>query len=441
MSVRNALVGWTILLVSSAAVAQHSGHPSPSPTPAEGSGSKTEQPPMTHAPAGEHQNPDMMAAMEEMKPMDHWMTMLHGYAFLTANRQGGPSGNREFESQNHLMLMAIRRAWGGKLSLLGTFTLEPATIPVQGSAELFERGETYKKVLLVDRQHPHDLFVQLAAAWEKELARSTRLRLYLAPVGEPALGPVPYPHRLSASENPSAPLSHHNQDSTHISYDVASAAVAAGPATFEASAFHGQEPDENRWNIEAGAIDSYSGRVTVRPIPELALQISSGHLEHPEAIEEGNQTRSTASITYQKATPRGFIAVSAISGRNKTPEGPEWGNLLEWTWKFADSNFVYGRIESVDRDLYELRFKRQRPAGTPRARTMVQAGTIGYVRDVPLLSEAETGVGGDIGVYRFNSRLDPVYGRHPVSFHVFFRIRFSAPKMNHGGHMQMGSGS
>ncbi len=109
-------------------------------------------------------------------------------------------------------------------------------------------------------------------------------------------------------------------------------------------------------------------------------------------------------------------------------------------WKFADSNFVYGRVESVDRDLYELTFKRQRSAGAPRTRTLVQAGTIGYVRDPPLLSGAETGVGGDLGAYRFNSRLDPVCGRHPVSFHVFFRIRFSAPKMNHGGHMQMAGG-
>lgn len=374
-------------------------------------------------------NPDPMAAMEEMEPMDHWMTMLHGYAFLTANRQGGPSGDREFESQNHLMAMAVRRWAGGKLSLLGTFTLEPATIPPRGSVELFQRGETYHNILLVDLQHPHDLFVELAASWQKPVGGDANLRLYLAPVGEPALGPIAYPHRLSTSENPTAPLSHHNQDSTHISYDVATVGFTASIFTVEASAFHGAEPDENRWNLEAGALDSYSGRLTIRPLPGLSFQVSSGHLKHPEAIEAGNQTRSTAAITYEKATPGGFLAASLIAGRNETPEGPEWGNLFEWTWKFREKNFLYGRMESVDRDLYELVHKRQRPDEIPRQRTQVQAATLGFVRNVALLSEAETGIGADATLYRFTSRLDSVYGSNPLSIHAFLRIRFG----NHGG--------
>lgn len=382
----------------------------------------------------------MMAAMEAMEPVDHWMTMFHGYAFLTANRQGGPSGDREFESQNHLMVMANRKWAGGKLSLLGTFTLEPATIPLQGSSDLFQRGETYRKVLLVDRQHSHDLFVQLAAAWERPVAREIRLRLYLAPVGEPALGPVAYPHRLSASENPNAPLSHHNHDSTHISYDVATISLSSPVFTLEGSAFHGAEPDENRWNLEAGALDSYAGRLTIRPTPELALQVSHGHLEHPEALEKGNQTRSTASLNYQRATAGGFLAVSLILGRNKTPDGPEWGNLLEWTWKFRDKNFLFGRVESVDRDLYELRFKRQRPEAIPHERTLVQAGTLGFVRNVRVLSEAETGLGVSLTAYRFTSRLDSIYGSHPFGFQAFLRIRFGSHGMESGmdhEHMKM----
>jgi hypothetical protein len=373
-----------------------------------------------------------MAAMEEMEPMEHWMTMLHGYAFLTANRQGGPSGDREFESQNHLMTIAMRRWAGGKLSLLGTFSLEPATIPPRGSAELFQRGETYHNILLVDLQHPHDLFVELAAAWERPVGAG-KLRFYVAPVGEPALGPVAYPHRLSASENPTAPLSHHNQDSTHISYDVATVGFAASIFTLEASAFHGAEPDENRWNLEAGPLDSYSGRLTIRPVPELAFQVSAGHLEHPEAIEPGNQTRSSVSLTYQKSTPGGFFAASLIAGRNQAPEGPEWGNLFEWTWRFAERNFFYGRLESVDRDLYELVHKTQRPEGVPRQRTQVQAATLGFVRNVPLLTEAETGIGADATHYRFPSRLDFVYGSNPISVHAFLRIRFGTHGGSHAG--------
>lgn len=398
-------------------------------------GSALAQPAHEHEPSGappspEAGNPDPMAMMDEMPAMPHWMTMAHGWAFLNANRQDGPSGGREFESQNHLMLAAVRGWAGGKLSLLGTFTLEPATIPAEGSRELFQRGETYHNVLLVDRQHPHDLFVQLGAAWEKEIGGAGRLRFYAAPVGEPALGPVAYPHRLSASENPTAPLAHHNQDSTHIAADVVTAGWKYTIFEIEGSAFHGREPDENRWDIEQGSLDSYSGRLWIRPTPELSFQVSSGHLEHPEKIEEGNQTRSTASIGWQKAFAGGFFSASVIAGRNLTPSGPEWGNTLEWTWKFGAANFVYGRVESVDRDLYELANKRQRPEDVPPIRTAVQAATLGFVRNLPLLSEAETGVGFDATIYRFTSRLDAVYGSHPVSIHGFLRVRFGS----HAGH-------
>src|SRR5699024_8167739 len=126
-------------------------------------------------------SPDVMGAMLSMEPGDEWMTMFHGFADLTFNRQSGPSGGQDFESQNHVMLAALHRLWGGKLSLLGTFSLEPATIPQAGSYELFQRGETYNDILLVDRQHPHDLFIELAAQWERRLSETLALRLYLAP--------------------------------------------------------------------------------------------------------------------------------------------------------------------------------------------------------------------------------------------------------------------
>jgi len=163
---------------------------------------------------------DPMVAMEQMPAMDHWMWMVHGWAYLNYDDQGGPSGGDDFESQNHVMGMATHSFLGGKLSFYGTFSLEPATIPEPGSHELFQVGETNDGVLLVDYQHPHDFFIQLAGAWQKTFGPGLGLRFYAAAVGEPALGPPAFVHRLSASANPTAPLSHHNQDSTHISYDV-----------------------------------------------------------------------------------------------------------------------------------------------------------------------------------------------------------------------------
>jgi hypothetical protein len=256
-------------------------------------------------------------------------------------------------------------------------------------------------------------------------------------VGEPALGPVAYPQRLSASENPTAPLAHHNQDSTHIAADVLTAGWKYTIFEVEGSAFHGREPDENRWDIEQGSLDSWSGRFWVRPTPELSLQVSSGHLEHPEKIEPGNQTRSTASVAWQKGFRGGFFAATLIAGRNLTPSGPEWGNTLEWTWKFGGANFLYGRLESVDRDIYELTHKRQRPEGVPPNRTSVQAATLGFVRNLPLVSEAETGLGLDATIYRFTHRLDAVYGAHPVSIHGFLRVRFESHGEGHVDHSHM----
>jgi hypothetical protein len=379
---------------------------------------------------------DPMAEMNDMPAMDHWMTMVHGWLFVNYDNQGGPSGGTVVESQNHFMGMATHAFLGGKLTLLGTLSLEPATIPKLGSPELFQTGETNQGVLLVDLQHPHDFFAQLAAAWEKDLSASTSLTFYGAIVGEPALGPPAYVHRASARENPSAPLAHHNQDSTHISYDVLTLAVSSGIFTLEGSAFHGAEPDENRWNIQAGPIDSYSGRLTVVPFNGFTVQVSGGHLTNPEAAEPGDLTRLTGMLAYETTTPDGSIAVSLITGRNEENGEVAWGTTLEWNWVFARWNTIYGRLEAVDRDLYVLTFKRQPPPGLPPDRTRVYAGTLGYARGFPVVPFLETSVGSDVTLYGFTKRLNPVYSGNPVSFHVFLRIAFGF-----GGGMEMGSHS
>ena len=362
-------------------------------------------------------------------------TVVHGWAFLTSNRQGGRSGDQDFESQNHVMIVSSRPVGSWTLTLLGTFTAEPMTVPRQGAPELFQRGETYKDVLLVDRQHAHDLFVELGTLWSRGFAKRSRFRLYLAPWGEPAVGPTVYVHRLSASANPPAPLAHHNQDSTHISADVVTAALDMGPVSVEGSVFHGREPDENRWDIEQGSLDSYSGRIWIGPARGLRLQVSAARREHPEALEEGDQTRQTASIEYERTTTSGFVAAALISGRNLLEGGhEEWGNTLEATWKFAGKNTVYGRAEKVDRDLYELVNKSQRPETTPERRTSVDALTLGYLRDLALLSEAETALGAGVTMYRFDDRLDPVYGNRPLSAQVFVRLRFGSKGAEHHHH-------
>lgn len=361
----------------------------------------------------------------EPPPASGWTAQVHGYAFLVANRQGGPSGDRDFESVNHLMVVGTHALWGGSVSLLGTFSLEPVTVPRKGSALLFQRGETIDGVLLVDHQHPHDLFLELAVAWQRPLSRVVSFRGYLAPVGEPPVGPTAYTHRLSSSALPTAPLSHHNLDSTHLSTDVVAAGFGFGPVTIEAGGFHGREPGENRFDIDGGPIDSYAGRISVRPFEGLSLQVSAARREHPEVTEDGNQTRQTASIQYEHTLPRGVVAATLAFGRNLLPgDQRERGNLLEGLWTFREHHTVTARLEMVDRDVYELLNKAGRPGNVAPQDTRIDALTLGYLHDLPWLAELDAAAGIAVTTYRFDSILDDTYGRRPVSGQIFLRVTF-----------------
>jgi hypothetical protein len=360
-----------------------------------------------------------------------WHLMWHGYAFLDSNRAGGPSGSRDFESVNHFMVMAERPLGAWSLSLLGTFSLEPATIAPEGSPLLFQRGETYGGTLLIDRQHAHDLFAELGAAWDRQLGDAMHLRFFAGLRGEPTVGPEAYPHRASAAELPMAPLSHHNLDSTHISDDVVSAAWSVKRLSLEGSVFHGAEPDENRWDLDQGTIDSYAGRIAWRP-GRFEFQVSACRREKPEALEDGDQTRQTASVSWGRTLEHGSIAVLGASGRNLLPgDQVEWGHLAEATWNLHVRHFVYGRVEQVDRDLFELTNKTQLPPGVDPKRTHVESLVLGYAYALPLLHEAQTAAGAALGFYRFDERLDDVYGSTPVSLWVYLRFRFGSP----GGHV------
>ena len=157
--------------------------------------------------------------------------------------------------------------------IMNMLSFEPATISNRRCPELFQQGETAFGRPIVDGQRPHDFFMELAALYDYKLTDRTLLSFYVAPMGDPAMGPPAYPHRASASENPIAPLGHHLQDSTHIAADVITFGIGHRSLRLEASGFHGREPDEYRWNINSGKIDSWSARVTVESSPELERTI------------------------------------------------------------------------------------------------------------------------------------------------------------------------
>ena len=305
-----------------------------------------------HSTSGTDAEPTSTPAEMLMVSRGAWHLMLHGEAFLNATQQSGPRGADKVFSTDWLMGMAQRGAGPGKLTLRLMLSLDPATVSERRYPELFQEGETAFGRPIVDGQHPHDFFMEMAALYDYKLAEHTLLSFYAAPVGDPAMGPAAYPHRASAAENPLAPLGHHLQDSTHIVSDVVTMGLTHGFVRVEASGFHGREPDEGRWNIDQGAIDSWSTRVTVNPGKNWSLQYSVAGLHSPEALApEEDIRRMTASVSYNRPLPGGNWASMLAWGRNSSLNERNIGNgyLLESTLRFARKNAVWARLENVDR--------------------------------------------------------------------------------------------
>jgi hypothetical protein len=365
-----------------------------------------------------------------------WQFMQDGIVFVNFNHQGGARGGDEVIVPNWWMGMAARDTSRGRFTFTGMLSLDPATVGRDGYRELFQAGEALGERPLIDRQHPHDLFMQLAAVWRARLSDTTGFTLAGAPVGEPALGPVAFMHRPSAADNPTAPLGHHTFDSTHISFGVITAAVDRGRWAAEGSIFNGREPDENRWNFDFARLDSFSGRIWFQPTPDWELQFSSGHLTKPEELEPGNIVRSTASAAWTRRRGQDIAGVTAAIGFNNTEHGTRGAFLLEGATHFG-VNGLYGRFEllQVETALLETGSVVEGPAA--EIKDPVAAFTAGAVRDLLNVRGWEGGFGADVTFHRTPDALRPEYGAHPVSFHVFFRLRPPAGAMGRMWNMRM----
>src|ERR1700733_9494583 len=365
---------------------------------------------------------------EPMWMLSHgdWQLMLHGTIFITYNQQGGPCGEGKAESTNYIMTMEQHKLGRGMLLLRQMFSAESLTSPHPGFPELFQTGETYHGEPLVDHQHPHNVFAELSALYMLPLSEKVSWELYGGPSAEPALGPVTYIHRTSASELPLAPLSHHLQDSTHTSFGVVTTGFVIDRVKLEASAFNGREPNEERWSIQLAALDSYSGRVSVAPTRDWTAQYSIGRLEHPEALEPGSQWRQTASVEYDHPLARGNWATSLVWGRvHRLSNGVNLnGYGLESTLNFLQRDYAFTRLELVDKD--ELF-----PQASVHPAYRIGAYTFGGERDLVHKSAYQLGLGADVTVYSKPAVLDAAYGNYPVSFQIFLRVR---PGLHTGAH-------
>lgn len=379
---------------------------------------------LRHGTSGTSAEPNSTPLPMIMSMRGPWMLMFHGNAFVNDTQQTGPRGADKLFSTNWLMPMAMRQLGPGQLTLRAMFSLEPATVTQREYPLLFQQGETAFGKAIVDGQHPHDFFMELAALYDVKLGERTLLSFYAAPMGDPAMGPTAYPHRWSASENPVGSLGHHQEDSTHIADDVVTIGVTHGTARVEASGFHGREPDENRWNIDAGPIDSWSTRLTLQPGNNVSGQYSYARIASPEALSPAeNQERMTASVMYNQPLRNGNWSNTALWGRTRSLDDSAKENsyLLESTMRFQTRNYVWTRLENAGRSNELV----SSPSGGHHEEPLahVQAYSFGYDRDVDFLPHIRTAVGAQVTAYGVPGVLKSTYGEHPVGVNVFVRFR------------------
>jgi hypothetical protein len=377
---------------------------------------------LRHTTSGTSLEPDSTAPPMLMQMHRNWMLMLHGQASIVEQQQRGPRGHDKLFSANWIMPMAQRDFSSGELTLRTMLSLEPATISGRFYPELFQQGETAFGRPIVDGQHPHNLFMEIAAIYDHKLGEQSLLSIYAAPVGDPALGPVAFPHRASASEDPLAPLGHHLEDSTHIADEVLTGGFTWHRAHIEASGFHGREPDENRWIIQLGGLDSWSTRLTVAPAKDWTAQYSIGHLHSPEAQHPSEDVlRQTASVSYHHSWHTDSLDALALWGRNHTIASPENANgyLFEATAHLHNRQSLWTRMENVDRTT-DLLGVAAPPEETVIGR--VQAYTGGYAHHLYSNNWSTYELGAQATLYNTPTPLQRLYGDHPAGVAAVLNI-------------------
>ncbi|MFA6088149.1 hypothetical protein [Mucilaginibacter sp.] len=367
-----------------------------------------------------------------------WMHMIHGSFFARYNKQDlfnkGSRGGSQFDVPNWLMYMAQRKVGkNGLFSVNTMFSFDPFLVGAGGYPLLYQTGESYKGNKLVDKQHPHDLFSQLSIAYTQRVAKNTDVSLSVGYPGEPALGPPVFMHRVSAMNNPDAPLSHHYADATHITFGTATLGFRYKNVKLEGSIFTGREPDEFRYNFDKPKFDSYSMRLSVNPSKEWALQVSHGWLKSPEEAEPGdNIKRFTASAIHTKTLgDDSYVATTLVYGQNDHHSKTQPGILLENSFQLSKTA-IYGRYEYVVKDAGELDLE---ALYSTDPNFKINALTLGVNRILTTYKQTNLTVGTQATLNASPSALKPLYGNAPLGFQVYLRITPAIMKM--GGKPKM----
>jgi hypothetical protein len=376
---------------------------------------------MTREGSGTSWVPDTTPHEGVFGKVGEWTTMWHGYLNLVYDQQGGSRGGNKTFVNGMVMGMAQRPLGDGTFGVRAMLSPDPF-MGKSGYPLLLASGETADgRTHLIDRQHPHDLFMELAAIYSRNLSATSSVFLYAGLPGEPALGPPAFMHRTSGMDIPEAPITHHWLDSTHITFGVVTAGLIVDKWKMEASAFRGREPDQYRYDIEAPKLDSFSARLSWNPIRELSMQVSWGRLHSPEQLAPSvDEDRVTASAIYTRPFGNDNLwSTTAAWGRKILRPGQTLdGYLLESALVFNKTYTLFARAERVaETELHE---------GVEALEgriLMVNRLSLGGIYDFYRTDHVKLGIGGLVSKYGLPGVLKPLYGNDPTSGMVFMRLK------------------
>ena len=356
-----------------------------------------------------------------------WMLMAHALFNGVYDSQAGPRGGDKTFLAGMIMAQASHSLGEGNAIEFKTMISPDAFMGPSGYPLLLGTGETADgKTPLVDRQHPHDLFMELAAVVSHQIGVHDSVYLYAGVPGEPALGPPAFMHRQSGTDDPEAPITHHWLDSSHIAYGVITTGWQHGPFKVEVSTFKGREPDQRRFNIETPKLDSESVRVSWNPGPNWSLQTSWGHLTSPEQLEPTvNEDRWTASAIYTRPVgAAGWWATTAAVGVKQESYGQTLnGFLLESAFKPNDPWTFFSRAEIEQNN--ELLADTAPVSAAPGPTTAYSVGklSVGAIHDWRVAPHLKIGLGGLYDWAFVPSPLRAAYGADPHGAMGFIRLK------------------
>lgn len=371
--------------------------------------------PMTREASGTSWQPDSTKHMMGMEMRGEWMVMGHVRLNAVYDWQEGPRGDEKAFISGMIMGSARRDLQNGVLNLRAMFSPDPFS-GKRGYPLLLAAGETADGVTpLIDRQHPHELVMELSASYSHRLGEGQSVFVYAGLPGEPAFGPPAFMHRVSTMDSPEAPITHHWLDSTHITFGVLTAGYVQGPWKVELSRFKGREPDEDRYDIEEPKLDSTAIRASWNPSERWALQVSWADFNSPEQLEpDVDETRLSASAIYTVPLADESSWSTTIAWGLKDPSDEESMHAFALETAYAPGRdwTFFARGEVVEsHDLL--------PSGDVET---VGKISFGAIRDFHVMENVRIGIGALYSVNFVSDALEPSYDGDPDGAMVFLRL-------------------